>query len=987
MNPFETPPSELSFCQSDTILSMPDEQTSQVCSYRVNGYPTNVLMSVLMITVGISLSAQEADAQNSPSIYYESNTGVVQLDNNAFDIETGAFSNTSNIPLPAALPTLTREGVKQPTNSRLLAPNSVELTSDFNYINQSFNTILNESNPGAEATTYQIQPDSLQLTTQFDLSRRAGAHIFGEGIEATVYAPDGRVIERESAFVRGDRVQVGPEGSALPEERQLSVVYGVDDRVELRVLNLRANNAQPSESGIYFSADGQFLVEDLPNGGDLDFNDGEYVQLSGGKGEAITLAELREVSFDTVTVETPLAPELRQEEVVETDLLRTLQQAADQVIQEERAWGSVKAPDSVATRLGHAIRARTAADEQLVYSRYAGATQVRLGSDGLGVTGQLSPLTDNPKTWPTLLSGNLNFDPTVGDNEAGLTTTLGVTQFLNPTHQLATDVFGNAIASPDDTVLVEPVGLFSNRKWVGYVPPTPDETVLGDQLFSMNGIFEVPADQAIAIDPTESASVGRGNAAYLRNVGGLIIEDPTGAMTFVPQWTENGYASEPTVLEANAAQRIIYALVPQQPGQNLQLGQQYAVTSGANGYQIEAGGFTIISADRQPQNFEQEMAEVYAVEDTLPSGNMATDLFNGVPGFYAERVGGDRVPTVDVTLVKEVDARVGSQLFPLDVVIGEGGQMGYAQTTRAAGFYLGASLTGGIGNQQDTVRRTTATVETATDEMRVRRTVNTFATPLLQRESVVLQNTETTLNRGMAFFNINAQGELSDVRFVGGTSSQPDMASAEVSRSRDLIKGEEFLTDSDTSESRMLLNSEVIERDQVSTTETDSYANFSAVQGELALGGVLNFGNTPWTAAANTLRAELFASDTVLGRAGGGSLGGSETGWRTELIFHPFGEVQRPAYHYDANGTAIALYQTEAVMDASGQPLMETLVGIGSEAVVVPVNRFVLGEGGDRIAQTVGTGKAKGPGMYVRIEDKLNDSEGVLVAGGFQFNF
>jgi hypothetical protein len=222
---------------------------------------------------------------------------------------------------------------------------------------------------------------------------------------------------------------------------------------------------------------------------------------------------------------------------------------------------------------------------------------------------------------------------------------------------------------------------------------------------------------------------------------------------------------------------------------------------------------------------------------------------------------------------------------------------------------------------------------------------------------------------------------------VGGTSSQPDIASAEVSRSRDLIKGEEFLTDSDTSESRMLLNSEVIERDQVSTTETDSYANFSAVQGELALGGVLNFGNTPWTAAANTLRAELFASDTVLGRAGGGSLGGSETGWRTELIFHPFGEVQRPAYHYDAEGTAIALYQTEAVMDASGQPLMETLVGIGSEAVVVPVNRFVLGEGGDRIAQTVGTGKAKGPGMYVRIEDKLNDSEGVLVAGGFQFNF
>ena len=120
-------------------------------------------------------------------------------------------------------------------------------------------------------------------------------------------------------------------------------------------------------------------------------------------------------------------------------------------------------------------------------------------------------------------------------------------------------MFGNAIAAADDSILLEPAGLFNNRKWVGYVPTTVDETVLGEQLFSVNGIFEIPADQAVSIAPTESQEVGRGNAAYVRNVGGFIIEDTAGGLTFVPQWTESGYASEPTVLEANSAQRIIYA--------------------------------------------------------------------------------------------------------------------------------------------------------------------------------------------------------------------------------------------------------------------------------------------------------------------------------------------------------------------------------------------------------------------------------------------
>ncbi|MGB3296622.1 MAG: hypothetical protein WBA76_00025 [Phormidesmis sp.] len=948
-------------------------------NFSLTSFSAKALLSALTIAGGLGMTMQGAIAQTSPNISYDSNTGAVRVNNNAFDIKTGAFDNAADIPLPSGLPTVTRESLSQPTNPLLRSPNSIEITPDVNYINESLNSILS---PTAAGTTYQIQTDSLKLTTQFDLNRSEGNHSFGEGIEATVYAPDGSVLTRESGFVRGDRVTLGTDGNPLPEQRQITVNYGENDKVELRVLNLATDNAQPSESGIYFSADGQFVVEDLPNGGDLDFNDGEYVRVLGGKGEAITLGELQEISFDEVILEAPLDPELRQEESVETDVVRSLT-AANEVSREERDRGEVDLSDTATTtRLGHATGAQTADDEQLVYNRYSRAAQVRLGTDGLSATGQLSPLINNPKAPPTLLTGNATFDPTVGDNEAGFTTTVGVTQFLNRTHRAATDMFGNAITDPNGSMLVEPTGLFNNQKWVGYVPSAPDQMVMGEQLFSTNGVFEVPEGQAVEILPADLNAVGRGNAAYVSNVGGLIVEDMSGALSFVPQWTESGFATEPTVLEADTARRIIYALVPQQPGQSLQIGDRYAVTTGTNGYTIADGGFTIISADQQPQNFVQEMAEVYAVEDTLPSGNAVTDVFNGVQGVYIEQPGGDRIPTVDVGLVDQADARVGNSLFPINVVESAPGQLGYAKTTRAAGFYVGAALTGGVGNQQDSVRRVTSTVQQATDEMRVRQTVNTFETPLIQQESVLLQNTTTTQNQGMAFFNINSQGELSNVNFVEGESTT-STNSAELERSRDVVRGEEFLASSTTSETRTLLNRDLIERDKETTSHTDSYANLSSVQGELALGGVFNFGNTPWTQAANTVRAELFARDTVLGR----SSGGGETGWRTELVFHPFGEVQRSAHQYDAEGNAVPMYQTAATVDASGRQLLRYVVDAAGETVAVPVNQFLLDDEGQRIAQTVGTGEAKGPGVYLRAQDVLDDNESVLIAGGIQFSF
>jgi hypothetical protein len=979
-----------------------DAETSSYLGFNHECLAASTVLSVLIATGGFSVVAQGvfapgaiAQSVSAPTVNYDAVSGYVQVDNNAFDLSTGPLTNQSNIPLPAILPSSASEGVPIPVRSDALAPNSIQIRPDVSYINQSFNELVNQPGSG---TSYLLQPETLEFVTQFNVNHSPGDHGFGEGIQVTVFDPDCIIETQESLFVRGDGVQYGAGGQVLPSSGQLTAYYGANDTVELRVLNLReddlpldgpldgvvGSDAGPQESAIYFDEAGEFIVEDFQNGGDLDFNDGDYVEISGGRGEGVAVEERRSVSVDTVTTETDMAPESSEEAVVETDVMRTLQDIESDT-EENRIRGRVEAPDTVATRLGHARGAVSENNEQLVYDQYAAASEVSLGSDGLGLTGQLRPLASNPNVPPTLITANMNFNPTVGDNEAGFTTTLGITQFFNPTHRLARNVFGEVIQNPDEggRALLEPAGILNNRRWVGYVPAAESESTLGDQLFSVDGIFDLPADQAVVISPADRQEVGPGNAAYTDNVGGLLIEDATGDLSFVPQWTKEGYAQNPITLEAGEAERVIYALVPQQAGQALRLGQTYAVNRGAEGYLIADGGFRIISADRQPQNFLEEMPEVYAVEDTLRSGNAANARFNGIPGVYSETLGSrETMPTLDVTMRPEVDARVGNDLFPMDEVMGEAGQMAYAQVTRSGGFYIGGAFTGGIGNQRDTIVRTTSTVERATDEIRTRRTVNTYVTPVTQLDAVTQQTTTTTQNTGRALFDINAQGELTNVRFLEGDSSTVNVEVAELDRQQQMVRGEAILVDSQTSETMALGDTRLVAADEETTSESDSYANFSAVQGELALGGVLNFGNTPWSAAANTLRAELFTRDTVFGRGGE-----NETGWRAQVVFNPFGEVQREAYQYDDEGNAIALYKTEPVLDANGQQMMETLVQANGDSVEVPVNRFVLDEAGDRIVETVGTGRAKGPGVYVRLEDVMSDGDSPVVAGGLNFAF
>ncbi|MEO0769610.1 MAG: hypothetical protein AAFY72_09280, partial [Cyanobacteria bacterium J06649_4] len=314
--------------------------------------------ALILAAGGLVIGAQDVAAQVETSVgvmTFDPDSGFVEIDNNAFDIQTGEFSNTSNIPLPTPLPERTEEGVALPVRSDLLAPNTVELSPDFEYIQLNFDEQLREDRG---VGTYTLNRDSLELTTEFDLRYRVGSHDFGEGIQVIVTDANGEEVSRESAFVRGDSIQFGPNpdgegpvpgepirGERLPTENSLSVTYGIDDRVELRVLNIRRDGFPPRESGVYFSESGELIVEDLQNGGDLDFDDGEYFGFSEGQGEADASVEEQEVVTEEVVTETPLEPETREEESVEADEITTIVEM-DAEVEEERIFGEVEIPDT-----------------------------------------------------------------------------------------------------------------------------------------------------------------------------------------------------------------------------------------------------------------------------------------------------------------------------------------------------------------------------------------------------------------------------------------------------------------------------------------------------------------------------------------------------------------------------------------------------------------------------------------------------------------
>jgi hypothetical protein len=964
------------------------------------------LVLLTLLATGLNVVGAEV-AQAMPEIQI-SPDGSVRIDRNAFDLETGALNNESNIPLPDGLIHNSQEGVAQPVRRGQLAPNTVEVNVDVENIHQQFNHVQPD---------FTIQPDSLQVSTQFDLRHRRNNHAFGEGIQVTVYGPDGSVKDQQTAFVRGDMVTVGPDGNPLPSRAQININYGSNDMVELRVLNLRRNQATPTDSGIYFTTEGEFAVEDLPNGGDLDFTDGDYFEVTNGRGRANIEGESQSItetiSYRTEVVETPIDPLLREETVVETDTVQ-LERDATEVIQ-EREYGQVESATPDANILPHALGVRTENDEQLVYNRYSSAAQVRLGSDGGSITGQFAPLVDNPAVPPTLINGTLRFDPGAANNQAGLSATIGVTQFLHPTHRDAIDMYGNVIApaNGEGPRLLQTTGLFHNSRLVGYVPEVPEQVVPGEKLHSVNGIFHLPENTAVVIAPPNPDQVGRGDAAYTHNVGGLIIESPDGELTFVPQWTFDGYAQDSIFLAAGEARRVIYALVPQQEGQALELGQRYALSPTQDGYWVAdsnlsrvpsgpdtaeadygsaSDGFWVISADQHPENFNQEALEVYAVEDTLDGQNAITVEFNGIPGVYRHSPDAEPEYTLDVAQAEGVDARVGNHVSTPDTLIpGTPGQGGYYQTTLAGGFYARGGLSIGLGNQEDTITTSLLNFESQADVDVTRVTTHLFATPRWQIDTnttaLISRTTEQIREEGETTFAIDAAGLLSDIETEIYSeqvlSSFQAVIEGDTTTTTEIQHGAEYLVGSHTAvtQADAVFGDFTLTDRQVEIT-TESYPNFSPLVGELALGGILNFGNTPWTPAANTLRAELFVRGTVIGQRNNGA----DAGWRTELVFNPFGEEQRPAFFYDQDGNVTPIYKTEPVLDAAGQPVYEQIETVAGDMVEVATNQFVRNEAGELIQDTVGTGVSRGPGLYLRLEGLFTGNQGTSVIGGIKFD-
>ncbi|MEL6453408.1 MAG: DUF4114 domain-containing protein [Cyanobacteria bacterium J06623_5] len=938
------------------------------------------ISGMLLPTAGLSL-AVTPNAIAQETVLLDPETGQVTVDRNAFDLQSGPLENDSNIPLPDGLVGPRQPTLSQPVIPGKLSPSTFEIRPDIDFIERSVEQNLEQQDINGQ---YTLEPTSLQFSADLEIRRSPGNHGFAEGIEATVVDSEG-VPQGPSAtsFVAGDGIKIGPDGETLPDDNQVTVDYGANDAVRVRVLNLQRDNGTPRESGVYFTEEGELAVEDLPNGGDRDFDDVDLSDVLGGSGQADVTRTSTESETDTETVETPLDPESREEESVVTEEV-----SGDIVVEtateEVRESGEIEISNSSAARLGHASTAVTERGEQLIFHRYARNSQLRAGSDGVTLSGQLAPLFSNPRTPPTLVSGDLTFNPTVGDNEAGLTATLGVSQFFTPTHRLAANMLGTPIKNADaeEPALLEPTGWGNNRRLVGYVPPTPGTANRTDLLEVVEGIVDIPTDQAVEIAPADPQQVGLGNAAYTNNVGGLLIESADRTLSFVPQWTESDYAEEALVLESGEARRVIYALVPQPPAEALKVGERYEVNRDEDVYRIAKGGFSVIAADQQPQNFRQVVGETYAVEDTLASANAATALFNGIRGIYAEVFGGDRIPTVDLHINDEVDAWVGNQLFALEPKASDPGQPAFARTTRAGGFYLGGRLTVGIGNQRDTVQQTTSTMQIASDEIKTIRTVHQFETPLTQVDTISTETIETIQDSGTAFFDFTNDGELTHVRYVASQVISRDTMTEELGRNSTVVHGEEFLVDTVVTEEIQAADAEILSMDEATTTYTDTYPNISPLQGELALGMIYNFGNTPWTAAANTVRTELFTRAMAFGQRSN-----ADVGWRAEAIFHPFGEVQREAYHYDSAGNVVPLYQTEPVLAADGKQLTDTVTMPDGHSLEVAVNQFITDEDGVRFTQTVGTGRPKGPGVYLRLEDILDDGESPVLSAGLQITF
>lgn len=337
------------------------------------------------------------------------------------------------------------------------------------------------------------------------------------------------------------------------------------------------------------------------------------------------------------------------------------------------------------------------------------------------------------------------------------------------------------------------------------------------------------------------------------------------------------------------------------------------------------------------------------------------------------------------------DARIGNALSTEEQVIsGDPGQTGYYVTNRAGGLYVRGSLTLGLGNQEDVVTTTSSTYESQVETRTVTTMTDLYLTPRTQLDRYTTTTTNTTITdiqrEGEATFDVGTDGLISNVEIVldpAQTSQYETTTDQTVLDGSVIVHNREVLASRTIDIDRAIIPWQPILINRQVETGTDTYPNLSPLLGELALGAVLNFGNTPWTPAANTLRTELFVRGTTIGQCHDQD----DAGLRAEIVFHPFGEEQRPAYEYDISGNLVPIFQTEPVRDRNQSVMHELVETVDGELIQVPVNQFVYDDNGERIPETVGTGRTPGPGIFLTLEELLTDDDGPTVVGGLQLMF
>jgi hypothetical protein len=927
-------------------------------------------------------------AERAPSVKVDPD-GQFSIENGAFSINSGKDPNQSQIPATGTPieQTSLQEGKRQTEAQGTLAPRSVELSISPMRVQEGLQNVL----PGAT-----IDPSSLRSQADFELKTATGKADYAQRLTAFVVDKDGnKKGEPIVLTTRGDKVTSDGSPSPLPTAAKGSLEFGATDKVVVVAQNIRENGGKPFDSGIFVVTDeGKFVrlsVEDLKKGGDFDLNDALTNNGFQALGRAVitrTTQEKIEEPFSQVT-------DKPTEQVATSSSTKARVESTQYQTQTvETTRGRLAPTDIELERLTFAQGVRVNGNGIL-----AGVQKFRPGStievttdQKIKASFQTRPRSDTPGLFTTTVTAK----PTAAPGEPLLQITAGGTKYLNPTHRTVTDASGAPARDPNNPkdVLRVPTGIGGDPTRVrGYVPSVPEKVTPGVALTPVNGIITIPQGQGAVIQPPKVGEVGRGNSWYENNVGGYLAVSPDGSKTtFHPQWNKGGFEKKPISFAPDEVSKVIYALVPQQPGLNLEIGKTYSVTPTSNGYEISdpKGGskpFKIIAADKLPENFTPETSTIFAVEDTFPKNLGINNAFGLVQSAHRQIPGGPLISTKDNQNPQGADARVAvNAATPPTVIPAVSGQDPYLSPKTSVGaFFVSAGISTKIGfvpvETQGTTSnfQTTNTYQDSIESTEITLGVDRTTTP------GVTSKTSTTNSTEQVKFAVNNKGELTDVK-TSPISSSTIVTSASALKPQDgtttfIATGPSTTTDKVISSELTSLTTELISQD-VTTKKSQALAIApGTARGEL--GYVHNIGgNTPWTDAANTISAGIYGQTVVIGSPDSRQ---GEAGFFLKGLVNLGPEERAQAFRYnEGTKTMEPLYKTKPVLGQDGNPLRERISLKNGTVRDVYIEEFERDPKGNLIPLELGTGNAKGPALTFHVEQPFNG--GLRFKGGLQFN-